>query len=75
MTMNIFQPTNIAQKLEGAKSQDQALIEAIHAFIAAPNTINDFDLDKFDSKDIYHIDTIKDICIDYRLRFLDLKIF
>ena len=75
MKMNVFHPTNIAEKLERAKTQDQALIDAINAFIAQPNSINEFDLDKFDSKDIYHISTIKDICIDYRLRFLDLKYF
>ena len=75
MKMNVFHPTNIAEKLERAKAQDQALIDAVNAFIAQPNSINEFDLDKFDSKDIYHISTIKDICIDYRLRFLDLKYF
>ena len=75
MKMNVFHPTNIAEKLERAKTQDQALIDAINAFIAQPKSINEFDLDKFDSKDIYHISNIKDICIDYRLRFLDLKYF
>ena len=75
MKMNVFHPTNIAEKLANAKTQDQALIDAVNAFIAQPNTTNDFDLDQLESKDIYHIDTIKDICIDYRLRFLDLKYF
>ena len=75
MKMNVFHPTNIAEKLANAKTQDQALIDAVNAFIAQPNTTNDFDLDQLESKDIYHISTIKDICIDYRLRFLDLKYF
>ena len=75
MKMNVFHPTNIAEKLECAKAQDQALIDAVNAFIAQSNSINEFDLDKFESKEIYHISTIKDICIDYRLRFLDLKYF
>ncbi|MBO3117406.1 hypothetical protein J4050_11650 [Winogradskyella sp. DF17] len=36
---------------------------------------NDFDFDLLETKNIYHIDHIKSICIDYRLRFLDSKYF
>lgn len=36
---------------------------------------NNFNIDLLDSSKIYHIDEIKQICIDYRLRFLDAKYF
>lgn len=36
---------------------------------------NDFDLELLETEKIYHLSTIKDICIDYRLRFLDSKFF
>ncbi|WP_299189821.1 hypothetical protein [uncultured Aquimarina sp.] len=36
---------------------------------------NDFIFDNIESSRIYHIDQIKKICIDYRLRFLDTKYF
>lgn len=36
---------------------------------------NDFIFDQLDSNNIYHIDQIKKICIDYRLRFLASKYF
>ncbi len=36
---------------------------------------NDFDFDQLETNKIYHIDQIKNICIDYRLRFLDSKYF
>ena len=36
---------------------------------------NNFNVDLFESSKIYHIDEIKQICIDYRLRFLDTKYF
>ena len=36
---------------------------------------NDFVFDLLESHRIYHIDQIKEICIDYRLRFLDSKYF
>jgi len=37
--------------------------------------INKFDFDKLETQRIYHIDQIRKICIDYRLRFLDAKYF
>ncbi len=36
---------------------------------------NTFDFDVLESNKIYHIDQIKKICIDYRLRFLNSKYF
>lgn len=36
---------------------------------------NNFDFDQLESKFIFHISDIKDICIDYRLRFLDSRYF
>jgi|SRR5690606_34363258 len=36
---------------------------------------NDFEFDLMETDRIYHIDTIKSICIDYRLRFLDTSYF
>lgn len=36
---------------------------------------NEFEFDLLETKNIYHIDHIKSICIDYRLRFLDSKYF
>ena len=36
---------------------------------------NQFDFDLLETKNIYHIDQIKGICIDYRLRFLDTRYF
>lgn len=39
------------------------------------NIINHFDFDLLDTHKIYHLAQIKQICIDYRLRFLDSKYF
>ena len=36
---------------------------------------NQFDFDKLETNRIFHRDAIKTICIDYRLRFLDLSYF
>ncbi|MEW7278556.1 hypothetical protein ABW636_08165 [Aquimarina sp. 2201CG1-2-11] len=40
-----------------------------------PISENTFDFDLLETHNIYHIDQIKKICIDYRLRFLDLTYF
>lgn len=37
--------------------------------------VNDFEFDFLETDRIYHIDQIKKICIDYRLRFLNSKYF
>lgn len=36
---------------------------------------NQFDFDLLETKNIFHIDQIKEICINYRLRFLDTRYF
>lgn len=36
---------------------------------------NAFNIDLLESDKVYHISTIKTICIDYRLRFLDSRLF
>ncbi len=73
--MKLFPSTNIAEKLSDLQSKDNDLLADIKAFVARPNTVNEFDLEVFETRHIYHLSTIKDICIDYRLRFLDLKYF
>lgn len=73
--MKLFPSTNIAEKLSDLQSKDNDLLANIKAFVARPNTVNEFDLEVFKTRHIYHLSTIKDICIDYRLRFLDLKYF
>ena len=36
---------------------------------------NNFDFEVLETSKIYHLDQIRKICIDYRLRFLDAKFF
>ena len=38
-------------------------------------SINNFDFDKLETQRIFHLNQIRKVCIDYRLRFLDLKYF
>ena len=75
MMMKLFKPTNIAEKLKDAKRSNASFMETINQLISRPTGVNDFDLDKLAAANIFHIDNIKNTCIDYRLRFLDLKYF
>ncbi|MCA0152822.1 hypothetical protein [Winogradskyella vincentii] len=49
----------------------------IEKTLSSPNSSdkNNFIFDLLETKNIYHIDQIKEICINYRLRFLDSKYF
>ena len=75
MMMKLFPPTNIAEKLANAQPNDNAFLAGITSILARPESTNAFDIDRLATECIYHLDTIRDICIDYRLRFLDLKYF
>ncbi len=37
--------------------------------------INGLQIDLLDAEKVYHLDQIKQLCVDYRLRFLELKLY
>ena len=74
----------------GDLPQEDNLISLLKEFSIAPvaeglqdteaagtiyTSVNHFDFDSLETDRIFHIDQIREICIDYRLRFLDLKYF
>ena len=69
MKLNILNPTDIEKKLNQYQLNNNFLKSELVL------KIDDFDVNKLDTDKIYHIDNIKSLCIDYRLRFLDLKYF
>ena len=75
MMMKLFPPTNISEKLANAQSNNNASLAGITSLLERPQSTNAFDIEQLATDKIYHLDTIRDICIDYRLRFLDLKYF
>ena len=64
--------TNIETELQNLK---QKTVSNSTTYNLNVNFLNDFDLDMLKNDNIYHINDIKHICIDYRLRFLNLKYF
>ena len=63
----MFTPTDIRHQLNRLRVKNLAK--------QATFPKNSFDIDQLDASRVYHIDQIKKICIDYRLRFLDAKLF
>ena len=64
--------TNIETELQNLK---QKTVSNSTTYNLNVNFLNDFDLDMLKNDNIYHINDIKHICIDYRLRFLNFKYF
>ncbi len=74
----LFPPTQIDQVLEKVahKYPSRGIAELIKSLDQPKNlNVNDFDFDLLETDNIFHIDQIKKVCIDYRLRFLDIKYF
>ena len=77
MMKNFFPPTQIDLILQEVTKQNSPSL--INNFfdknkITRQGT-NNFDFDQLETHRIFHLDQIKQVCIDYRLRFLDLKYF
>lgn len=79
MMLNLLPKTNLEEvlnktRIKALASQNslsfEQLIDALDI-----KTQNSFDFDQLESHRIYHLDQIREVCIDYRLRFLDINYF
>jgi hypothetical protein len=79
MMLKLLPKTNLEEVLNKTRSKApisqnslsfEQLINALDI-----KTQNNFDFDLIESHRIYHLDQIREVCIDYRLRFLDIKYF
>tara|TARA_A200000113_G_scaffold208725_1_gene207277 strand:+ start:435 stop:1106 length:672 start_codon:yes stop_codon:yes gene_type:complete len=75
MMMKLLPPTQIDRILEKVSQQDTFDPKELLKGTEPSESINNFDFDLLESHKIFHLDQIKEVCIDYRLRFLDLKYF
>ena len=77
MQLNLLSPTNIEKVLKSTSKKSKSSEAALEALFEQNNIkkANHFNFDLLETDRIYHINTIKEVCINYRLRFLDLKYF
>lgn len=70
-------PDDILDEVQRLLKKDDLKENRIQEKLSGPSkeTINCFNFDLLDANRIFHIEQIKEICIDYRLRFLDTKYF
>ena len=71
----VLKKTNILKALEEERGQNftlslQKLLEDLKI-----KKKNSFNISRLDKNKIFHLNQIKEVCIDYRLRFLDIKYF
>ncbi|WP_438962628.1 hypothetical protein [Nonlabens sp.] len=64
----------VSQILEQDQQQEDAIMLRMRN-PQKPTPRNHFNFDLLETNKIYHVDHIHDICVDYRLRFLDTKYF
>ncbi len=79
MMLNLLPKTNLEEVLNKTRSKASTSQESLsfEQLIDALDikTQNNFDFDRLESHKIYHLDQIREVCIQYRLRFLDIKYF
>jgi len=70
-------PTGVMEEVKKILDEDACARSRIEGNIGKSRNggVNSFNIDLLETKGIYHIGQIKEICITYRLRFLDTKYF
>lgn len=70
-------PTGVMEEVKKILDEDARARSRIEGNIGKSRNggVNSFNIDLLETKGIYHIGQIKEICITYRLRFLDTKYF
>jgi len=74
---DVKKPQELLREVELILKTDYENEERIENNISGGRKVieNQFDFDQLETDKIFHIDQIKQICIDYRLRFLNSKYF
>lgn len=70
--------SDLLEQVRNILAEDDLKEDAIIARMKSPQKPtprNSFNFDLLETKHIYHVDQIRDICVNYRLRFLDTRYF
>ena len=80
MMMKFLPRTNIEEVLSDVRLRHSKSVDTNKSLFDLIDNLdikiqNNFNFDNLKSNRIYHLDQIREVCINYRLRFLDLKYF
>jgi len=80
MKLNLLASTNLEAVLKASVEKHRGVTDVLSQVKSLLkqtrfDSTNQFDFDQLESANIFSLEEIKTICIDYRLRFLDLKYF
>lgn len=80
MMMNFLSKTNIEEILSTVRNNQRTSIQNSQSLINLFKNLdvkfqNNFDFDQLETHRIFHLNEIREVCIHYRLRFLDIKYF
>ena len=80
MKLNMLAPTNLETVLKTSVEKHRKATDILYHVKSLLGQkrfegTNQFDFDQLESANIFSLEEIKTICIDYRLRFLDIKYF
>ena len=80
MKLNLLASTNLEAVLKASVEKHRGVTDVLSQVKSLLkqtrfDSTNQFDVDQLESANIFSLEEIKTICIDYRLRFLDLKYF
>jgi ABC-type multidrug transport system fused ATPase/permease subunit len=70
-----MESVDLHAQLLSVRNKEEKLLEEVYQILSTQKSVNAFDFDKLEPNRIFHLDNIRDICIDYRLRFLDISRF
>lgn len=62
-------------QLLSVRDKQKDVLKEVHHILSKTQTTNVFDPDQLEVNRVFHLDQIRKICIDYRLRFLDINRF
>ena len=80
MKLKLLPKTNIEEALSSVRNKQRTDAQCTDSLSTIFNDLdikiqNNFDFDQLETQKIFHLDQIREVCIHYRLRFLDIKYF
>lgn len=71
----MIESVDLHDRLLSVRNMEEDVLKQVFDILSETKPVNTFYFDKLDSNRVFHLNHIRQICIDYRLRFLDVDRF